>query len=165
MWLQAYRSGFLDALATLLHFLGLNLVIAGIIVLIYWRVDKRLGIRLLIALVLAIVLTDLLKNVFHTPRPFQAHPDLVTPLIPQLNYGIPSGHVLTAVWIWGYTALRLNQIKRRRWLYGLASVYVLLMAWSRMYTGVHYPQDVIAGLVFGLLAVWLYWRVTKSYEG
>jgi membrane-associated phospholipid phosphatase len=164
IWLQAHGNGLFDALATLLHVMGLNLVQAIAIVLTYGRGSRRLGMRLLVAHGLAIVLIYILKNVFQTPRPFQAHPDLVRALIPQLDYGIPSGHVLTAVVIWGYLALWFG----RRWWYGLAAVYVLLMAWSRLYAGVHYPQDVVAGVGFGVALLGLYWRVSgrvMSNEG
>jgi hypothetical protein len=54
--------------------------------------------------------------------------------------------------VWGYAAYRL----RRRWIYVVLILYLLLLAWSRMYAGVHFPQDVVGGLLLGLLGLWLY---------
>ncbi len=156
--LQAAGNGLFDALAQGLHALGGDIFFLIVLTLIYWCLDRRLGARLLFVLLFAGILNGLLKLAFATPRPFQVS-DAVRMLVEQDGYGMPSGHVMLAVAVWGYLALAL----RRRWLTLLVGVYVLLMAWARMYAGVHYPQDVIGGALFGLLAlgafVWLEARV------
>jgi membrane-associated phospholipid phosphatase len=151
--LQSQRSDLLNALALLLHNLGANIAFLALLTLIFWSLNRRLGTELLLALLVSGTATGLLKLLFQTPRPFQVS-DLVVPLVTEDSFGIPSGHVLINVFVWGYAALFL----RRRWIYLVFGVYILLMAWSRIYTGVHFPQDLIAGLVFGLLGLWLFMR-------
>jgi membrane-associated phospholipid phosphatase len=65
------------------------------------------------------------------------------------------------VFLWGYAALWFNRKKANRRLLWFVAVYTVAVAWSRMYAGVHYPQDVIAGLILGLMMLYIYWRYTK----
>lgn len=163
LWLQAHGSGLLDGLALLFHFLGSSPVYLALLPLAYWSIDRHLGRRLLIVLVISTGAVVTLKFALHAPRPFQVSP-AVRVIVPQGGYGIPSGHVAGAMAMWGFVAYWL----KRRWLYGLTALYVIGMAWSRMYGGVHYPQDVIAGVLvgFGVIiyvarhagAVIVFWR-------
>jgi membrane-associated phospholipid phosphatase len=158
VWIQAHGNGLFDFIARALHLVGGNPFYLLVIALIYWRSDRRLGVRLLFALLLAIFVTTLAKELFRLPRPYHAHPEQVMALVAQVGYGLPSGHVLNVVVIWGYVALWLNQQTQHRWLYWLIAAYALLMAWARMYTGVHYPQDVVGGAILGVMTLWLYWH-------
>ncbi len=155
LWLQAHGNGLFDILAKALHFIGFDLTYLGLLLVIYWRVDKRLGLRLLLLLALTNITASLLKVVLQTPRPYQISADVVT-LVEQGGYGIPSGHVASALAVLGYIAL---WYKNRRLMWGVV-FYTLLMGWSRMYNGVHFPQDVIAGLLVGALVLWIYRRVS-----
>jgi hypothetical protein len=83
--------------------------------------------------------------------------DLVVPLQEEVNYGIPSAHVMVGLVVWGYAAL----FAKRRWVYWALALFVIVMAWSRMYIGVHFPQDVIAGALFGLIVLLLYARAVE----
>src|SRR5690606_14174202 len=150
LWLQAGGSRLLDLLAMALNAAGSEYVFMVVLSVIYWGVNRYLGLRVLFALLLAVTLNIALKLLFQAPRPFEVS-DAVRVVAEAGSYGLPSNHVMSAVAIWGYLALYL----RRRWVTVAVVVYVLLMAWSRMYAGVHYPQDVVAGALLGLLSLWL----------
>ncbi len=77
------------------------------------------------------------------------------------NFGTVSGHAATSMAI-GLTAAGIY----RRWWFSLAmGVYVVLTSFSRIYLGVHFPLDILFGLVagtlIGLLMLWL-WRLVKN---
>jgi membrane-associated phospholipid phosphatase len=148
---QAIRNGLFDLLATILHFVGGDLFYLALLPLIFWSLDRRLGLRLLFVLALSVALNAALKLLFQAPRPFTVSADVVQ-LVEQGGYGLPSGHVMNTVVVWGYAAYYL----KRRWLYWAAAGFALLMAWGRMYAGVHYPQDVVSGALFGLLTLLLF---------
>lgn len=39
--------------------------------------------------------------------------------------------------------------------------WALLQCYSRMYLGVHYPGDILGGIVVGVLAGWLVWCIMR----
>jgi len=160
VWLQALNHPALDVLAKLLHTLGSDLVYLVLLPIIYWSVNRQLGRRMLLVLLLSIVAVNVAKLTIQAPRPHQAAPEDVTALVEQDGYGLPSGHVANAMAVFGYLAISL----RRRWLTIFTVVFVGLMAWSRMYAGVHYPQDVIAGLVIGGLIVFAVTRYEAIFN-
>ena len=53
---------------------------------------------------------------------------------------------------WSYVASKV----KKGWFWAIAIALILLIAFSRMYGGVHFPQDVIGGLLIGaiFLALW-----------
>lgn len=154
LWLQANGNPLFDFLARLLHETGGPLFYIVLLTLIYWSVDRRLGLRMLAGLIAAVVVSEGLEVLFQTPRPFLAHPRAVNMLFYEEGYAMPSGHVLQALVLWGIIALWA----RRRAVTIAVGVYVLLMGWSRMYAGLHYPQDVVGGLLFGGVLLWLFHR-------
>ena len=88
--------------------------------------------------------------------------DRVRPPIPQLDAApptssFPSGHTAASIALWGGLALGLARTRpghRLRLLVGtLAVVVPLVVLLSRLYRGMHWPTDVAASVVFGL--VWL----------
>jgi diacylglycerol kinase (ATP) len=119
-----------------------------------WAIRRRLR-QLAVALVLAIALgwagADLLKIIFHRPRPEQAL-DLLT----ATGYAYPSGH-MTGVMILsiavGATFAVTRQSVRARMLWQLGSgLLVLAVAFNRWITGAHYVTDIVGGALYGALA-------------
>ena len=149
--MQTTSNPLFNILAWILNIAGSDLFYISVLALVYWTMNRHLGVRLIFALLIGAVLTMWLKEVFHRPRPFMVSEE-VMPLFPAGSFGLPSGHVLMAVVVWGYVAAHLN----RAFVYGVVAIYIVLMGWSRLYAGVHYPQDVLAGLAIGLVVLWLY---------
>lgn len=143
--LQAQGTAFLDMLAVLLHNLGGDLGYILVLPIVYWSVSRYRGRQLLFVLLIGLVGLLAFKEVIASPRPFIQHPDQVTALVEEDGYGLPSGHVVLSIVIWGYIA----SVVKRWWVWLLVAFYVLLIAWSRMYAGVHYPQDVVGGVIVG----------------
>ena len=88
--------------------------------------------------------------------------DRPRPSVPQLDQApptssFPSGHTAAAVCFYGSVAAIILWHSRHRWIKVLAVVVCaavpLLIAGSRVYRGMHYPTDVLAGVLLG--AIWL----------
>jgi len=62
-------------------------------------------------------------------------------------YGFPSNHAANAASFAFYMML----LFRNKFIYFFLSVYVLLICYSRVYLGVHYPSDVLGGIVVGIV--------------
>ena len=112
----------------------------------------RAGLRweaLAIALSLAggMLISDVVKLLVSRPRPPVEHLQSVS------GSSFPSGHATQASAFWFSLVLALRAARAAplvsRVAAGLAVALVLAVALSRVYLGVHYPADVIAGVLLG----------------
>lgn len=113
---------------------------------LYWCWDARLGFRVGLILVLTQGLNVALKIAIHSPRPYWVSPE-VKALANEISFGMPSGHAMGAVSVWGITAKCIRYSRA----YALAFGLCLLIGISRVSLGVHFPGDVIGGWAAGCL--------------
>jgi membrane-associated phospholipid phosphatase len=118
-----------------------------------WCADARLGLRLAIWLMGSIWVNEVAKVALQHPRLFWLTPQ-VRALDAEGSYGLPSGHAQHSVILWGILAFE----SRRRWVWLPAGALIALIGVSRVYLGVHFPSDVLAGWLVGLLILWGYLR-------
>jgi undecaprenyl-diphosphatase len=94
-------------------------------------------------------------------------PSLLPFAMPQEGFkynSFPSGHTVTSfaiaglilIWTWNGP---------KRWLGCLAIFWATLVGFSRIYRGVHWPSDVLAAAVLGLLTAVLMSRLQRRYPG
>lgn len=114
---------------------------------VYWLYNKQVGRRLVYLLMLGAWTNEAFKNIFRLPRP-----PLAIALVEEVGYGLPSGHAQLSVMLWGYAGWTLR--RTLRWLPGLVLWVIASITFSRLYLGVHYPADVLAGLLIGALILW-----------
>jgi undecaprenyl-diphosphatase len=104
---------------------------------------------LLVTTIGGLLLNNVLKLGFDRPRP--QFFDWGTHV---MSSSFPSGHAMSAAIVYptvAYLAARLQKSHWTRLITMLvAAILVLLICLSRVYLGVHYPSDVIAGVVVGL---------------
>ncbi|GAB1420036.1 hypothetical protein MASR2M15_01110 [Anaerolineales bacterium] len=162
LFLQQHSNPVFDQLAILLNALGTEFIII-LLVAVYYSISKAVGKRLLFALTLSALVAALFKALVAAPRPFEVS-DQIVALVAAGGGGFPSGHVMTTVVVWGYFALWA----KKRWVTVLVIGYVMLQAWGRMVAGVHYPQDIIGGLLIGLIVLAGFWffveRLAESWQ-
>jgi undecaprenyl-diphosphatase len=105
--------------------------------------------RLLLAVGFTLLVNDyVLKPVFARPRPFDVMAELKVIDAKPPTSSFPSGHAAMAV-AGAMAAARL--IPASAWvLWPLA----IVVAISRVYIGVHWPTDVVAGAIVGLVCAW-----------
>jgi undecaprenyl-diphosphatase len=109
---------------------------------------KYSALLLLVATAGGLALDMVLKMRFDRPRPhvFAWGTNAV-------SSSFPSGHAMSATIVYStvaYLAARLQHRRWARWLTMFIAVIVIaLICFSRLYLGVHYPSDVLAGVVIG----------------
>lgn len=93
----------------------------------------------------SVAINQLVKARFKFPRPPRAaqHP---WAYIAPGDFTFPSGHAQNAVVLGLFVAYKA----RRRWLRVLGVTLATAIPLSRIYLGVHYPRDVITGVLLGL---------------
>jgi undecaprenyl-diphosphatase len=152
-WVAAHRVPWLEEAMLEITFLGTGLVVVvmvGIAALFLWLTRHRYSaVLLLVATGGGILLNNVLKLGFARPRPtvFSWGTHVMTS-------SFPSGHAMSAAVVYGtvaYLAARLEHGRLARAVTLLAAgVLILLICASRLYLGVHYPSDIIAGIVVGV---------------
>ena len=143
-------------IAEFFTFLGFEEFYFTIMPAIYWCVNSIIGARLLILLATTTGLNEVLKLVFHSPRPFWVSTD-VHALSSDTSFGIPSGHAQTTFAFWGTWAISI----RKNWAWLIAGFLILMIGTSRLVLGVHFPIDVLLGWIFGGLLLWVFTRLEK----
>jgi undecaprenyl-diphosphatase len=151
-WLSAHRTSGLDAAMVEVTALGTGIVVMMIVAvaaLFLGLTQHKYSAMLLLASTFGgLVLNEVLKHGFNRPRP-----TIIVPAVHAVSSSFPSGHAMSAAIVYttvGYLAARLHKRKWARWLVMTPALIVIaLISFSRLYLGVHYPSDVLAGLVIG----------------
>ena len=115
------------------------------VILLCTKKYRKYGILLAVALLLGLLIGNLwLKPWVGRMRPYWLDPG-ITILIPNLtDFSFPSGHSLSSSI--AATVLFFANKKFALWAVPLA----VIMAFSRLYLMVHFPSDVLAGIILGI---------------
>jgi membrane-associated phospholipid phosphatase len=127
-------------------FLGTEEFYMLILPLVFWCINRTIGIEMVTLLLASTGLNELAKGLLKLPRPFWIEPKLA--LSTETSFGLPSGHAQNAVVLWGYLATVLRS--PWRWL---SVLLIFLISLSRLYLGVHFPGDLLVGWTLGLLVL------------
>jgi membrane-associated phospholipid phosphatase len=110
------------------------------------------AICLAIAVTGGLLLNNILKLIFHRPRPLSE-----ASLIAASGWSFPSGHSMNSMIFYGILAyIFIREVPSwflRIFIGAIACSVILVVGMSRIYLQVHYTSDVIAGFVCGLF--WL----------
>lgn len=145
--IQSIHNDFFDYMFQGITLLGESSVMLLIILCIYWAYNKKYGEYLAYSYFTSCMLNTITKNIFKGERPVGKEGILTLTTEKVEGYSFPSGHTQGAAST--YFALALFN-KKRYILYG-SIILILLIGVSRLYLGVHYPRDVIVGVVLGII--------------
>ena len=170
LYIQEYiRSDFLNPIMKVLTHSGDKGILLIVLILAFLIIPRTraIGIMSTISIVIEALLNNvLLKNLIARTRPYDEIEGLINLVGRQSDYSFPSGHTgaafavagaMLVVALFGLPMIeKTGEFKREdpSLTFKLISVilimYATLLAFSRMYVGVHYPTDVLCGLLLGL---------------
>lgn len=138
---------FLNAVMPVITYFGEHGIfwIALTAILLIPKKTRPLGLSMAIALSLGFLCGNMfLKNLVQRARPYTYNTE-ITLLVKKLSdYSFPSGHTLAS-----FEAATCIFIRYKKW--GIAALTLAtLIALSRLYLYVHFPTDVLAGMVLGI---------------
>lgn len=128
--------------------------------------NRRHALLVLAMLALAVLVADqvssgLIKHLVERLRP--THDPSLESMVHVINgyrgglYGFVSSHAANFFAVSTFLSL----VMRQRWVAFSLFTWALLQCYSRMYLGVHYPGDILGGIVVGVLAGWLVWCIMR----
>ena len=126
------------------------------IVLLCFKKTRRAGACLGVALVfVAIVGNVVLKNIFARTRPFiEANMPII--INPPGGFSFPSGHTGSS-----FAAATVLSEFYKKWA-ALFYIVASLIAFSRMYLYVHYPSDILGGIMLGVVIGFVCCKVLRK---
>lgn len=160
LWVQEHmRSPVLNALMILITTLG-NGGLIWIVISVLMMLRKKyrpVAIIALLAMACCYIINDgIIKNLIQRPRPFLEIPELVPLIARPDTFSMPSGHACSSF------AAAIVFLRR---MGGKGAPFLLLaaaIAFSRVYVGVHYPSDVLIGIVIGIAGGCIFYSVFNN---
>lgn len=144
---------------------GIFFILLGIILLIFKK-TRKLGLCILISLLLGTLFTNLfLKNIIARHRPYlsgiKAYHEWwqYVGALKYNEFSFPSGHTTATMAV--MTSLFLFYNKKYSWI---SFLFVVLMGMSRNYFMVHYPTDILGGIIIGGLSSIIAYILCNIYE-
>ena len=143
----------------------------SILYVLFRNFNWRVVLYSLVAMGVILLLTDAVSSHFIRPVVARLRPsNLENPISEMIHivdnhrggrYGFPSSHASNS---WGFVFF-VGLLLRRRVLTTFLACWALLLCYSRLYLGVHYPGDLLAGMLLGAvvasLVYYVFWRMTK----
>ena len=122
---------------------------------------RRVGVLALVSLLFSALIDNvILKNVVARTRPYEVIEGLTSLVGVQKDYSFPSGHTGSA---FAAAVVMFRELPKKLGIPIL--VFVCLMGLSRLYVGVHYPSDVLGGVLIGTgIALLTHWSGTAWIE-
>lgn len=134
--------------------------IALSVILLIPKKTRKIGITCLISLAIGTLITNVaLKNMIARTRPYEVIPGLQLLVDKQSDFSFPSGHSCASFAV----AMVILRLSPKIWGF-LAVVLASLIAFSRLYVGVHYPSDVIVGIMIGIFTAWFAVKMVRAYD-
>lgn len=139
-------------------------------VLIY-LLYKSLGLKgAIISIILVagmITITDQLANVFkdafQRPRPCRQEGVMeFARFIAERcgRYGYFSAHAASSAALAIYMGLMLKPFYSK--IFPILIIWAAMVAYSRIYVGVHYPGDILTGMLLGVIVGWIFYKIQQS---
>ena len=166
LWINGHGNAWLDELMWIISrsrtWIWLYVLLAGLIVYRFrnWKTILLILVGFGIAVGLSDFITSgLIKPIVCRLRP--THEPAIDPirLVHDYvggRYGFCSSHAANTM----ACALLFSLLYRNKIATASLMTWVALNCYSRMYLGVHYPSDIMAGLLVGaLLAAYCYWAI------
>ena len=161
-WFQSIHNEMLTGIFRWITTLGEGGILWGALalVLLIWKKTRVIGVTMLLALLFTLLVGNLtLKPLVARPRPCWRHPEVSLLIANPKDFSFPSGHAMSSF------AAAMAVFMWNRWGGVAAILMAVVMAATRMYFYVHYPTDILAGMLIGiLLGILAYWIVKRIVE-
>lgn len=161
---HSFQNPILDSVLPIFtHFGGFKFLLLIMVAFVLYALRsknetlKKVAIITLGALLFSGAIAFVLKGIINEPRPFMVL-DNVRLLITEDDLSsFPSGHTTCTIAVVTSLILNMKELTKKHYLIvDIALViFAVLIPFSRMYVGVHFPGDILAGIIIGLFGAFI----------
>ncbi|MDR1467192.1 MAG: phosphatase PAP2 family protein [Oscillospiraceae bacterium] len=124
------------------------------------RGHRRKGAEIFVAVGTATLMSEVVfKNIAKRSRPCERVPEKIMLISKPTSYSFPSGHT-TSSFASAYVISNVFLANCGFIIFVLAFLLAFVISFSRLYLKVHYPSDVLVGMLLGLMcgviALWVF---------
>lgn len=146
---ESVRNPILNSIMIFITSLGNGGIvwIVATIALLIPKKTRKVGLMSAVALIGSLIINNhIIKNLVQRPRPFVTFTDIRILIPKPSEFSFPSGHTSSS---FAATAVFYRFLPKK---VGIPAVVLAgFIGFSRLYVGVHYPTDVLAGAIMGVL--------------
>lgn len=153
-FIQSITSPFWDAFFQIVTMTGEEYFYIIAAAIVFWCISKEFGYKLGFAILTSTLINSALKGIFNIARPIGEAGVRSIRLKTATGQSFPSGHTQGATTFWVSAIIKV----KRKWIYVIGITIIFLVGLSRLYLGLHYPVDVIGGIVVGII-----WTLISNY--
>jgi undecaprenyl-diphosphatase len=168
LWLNSLHTPWLDNVMYWVTFKYTWIPMYLLLIFISLKPNPKKGLGILLTVLLAVGLADqitsgLMKPYFARLRP--CHNADIQDLVHLVTgcggtYGFASSHASTS---FALAMAWFSLLRSRNTQIGWLFIWAALYSYSRVYVGVHYPADIIVGILIGLTAGWCCVRIYYTF--
>lgn len=149
----------LDVIGSFITVFGEQTILIILLSVVLYTYDKNKGFAICGSVVISLLSMGVLKAVIRAPRPFSVLTEIEGKrLATATGYSFPSGHTTGAAALYSSFALA---IKKRK-VSITCAIIIVLVGLSRLYLGVHWPLDVAAGLILGIVLSLIFYPIFEK---
>lgn len=160
-WIQNYMAcDFMNFIMPKITVIGdfAAIWLLAAIAMILSKKYKRQGVLVVVGILFSLLIGSmLLKNIVARPRPCWLDTSFNMLVAVPTDYSFPSGHTLASV-----TAATILTLSNKKFAF-VAIPVALLIAFSRLYLYVHFPSDVLASIIIGIVLGVLVYKIGMKY--
>ena len=137
---------------------GMIWIVLAVILLLIPKTRKT-GIVMMAALCIDLVVCNgILKNLYARIRPCDVNTQIQLLIARPDDFSFPSGHTAAS-----FAAVAALYFSGERKLWKPALVLACLIAFSRLYLYVHYPTDILGGILVGIAAGYIGYAMNQKW--
>lgn len=145
-FLQQFSNMPLDWLMRIITEFGDVMFYIVLGVVLFWCIDKQFAFKLMSTLLLSATINGAIKFFTNKNRPYQ---DGARPILQETEgSSMPSGHSQN---IASASTMMFTQYKKINWVKWPFIALMILVPFTRLYLGQHYLEDILVGMVLGVL--------------
>ena len=160
-WIAGLRTEWLDTILPVISSFGDKGIGWIVVAIMLFCIPKyrKAGLTMGLGLIFCLLIGNLtLKPLIARPRPYSYFPEMTLLVAPLADFSFPSGHTFAS--FASATALYLYHKKPGIAAYILAGI----IAFTRLYLYVHFPSDVLAGILLGVLNGWIAYQILNRID-